>query len=129
MYDYFKEEFLQKIKEFGRQKLVYEKEALKNVTKTILGKCKQNNLENNVCKYLNKPELDFINEIRKTQSKKSLQKVFGKIENVHKRMKSIQETRKHPDIKSITKMQETINNLQFLMKQYFEKEKNGIGNK
>jgi len=129
LYDYFKEEFLQKIKEFGRQKLVYEKEALKNVTKTILGKCKKNNLENNVCKYLNKPELDFINEIRKTQSKKSLQKIFGKIENVHKRMKSIQETRKHPDIKSITKMQETINNLQFLMKQYFEKEKNGIGNK
>jgi hypothetical protein len=63
LYDYFNEQFLQKIEEFERENMVYEKEALKNVTMIILKKCEQNNVEH-VCKYLDKPELDFIDEIR-----------------------------------------------------------------
>ena len=128
MYDYFKEQFLQKKEEFGREKLIYEKEELNNVTKTIIeGKCKNKENVDNVCKYLNKPELDFIDEIRKTQSKKSFQKIFDKIQNVHNKIKYIQETRKNKDaLRSITKMQETINNLQFQLKQYFENEKDEI---
>ena len=106
----------------------YEKEVLRNVSNKVFRECENNNV-GNVCTYLNKQELGFIEEIKEKQYNKSLKKVFDKIkEDVYKRMKSIPETQKTQDIISDSKMQENINSLQLQTKQFLENEKNGIGN-
>ena len=102
MYEYFKKQFLQKTESFGRDKLVYEKEVLRNVSeKTLMGcepLCKkhcgkeklgvvQMKTVNPICEYIYKKELTFLDEIRKTQKNKCLQILFGKVVNDVRRMK------------------------------------------
>ena len=101
MYEYFKKQFLQKTESFGREKLAYEKEVLKNVSeKTLIGcktLCKKHcgkeklgvirmKTMDPICEYIYKKELAFLNEIRENQKNKCLQILFDKVVNDARRM-------------------------------------------
>merc|ERR1712110_998878 len=108
LYDYFKTKFLQKVKEFGHEKLVYEKEEMRKASERTLKRCTKQNVEPD-CEYLNKPEISFINEIRKRQHNKSLQIIFDRILNVGVKRMDLNRP----------KVQDTLSKLKTQIKRYF----------
>ena len=71
LYDYFKKEFFSKRKEFGLERLRYEKETLKNITEQTMKKC-EHDKNDEFCRYFNLPEMIFLNKIKERQSAKSV---------------------------------------------------------
>ena len=86
LYEYFKEQFLQKTAEFGHEKLAHEKKVLRNLSERTLRKCKKQNADE-VCKYFEKGEIDFLEEVRENQTNKSVQIIVDKILNEVKELK------------------------------------------
>ena len=107
LYDYFKVQFLQKTKIYGHKRLVYEKEVLRNVSENTLRNCLEKNGEKD-CEYLVKDELSFIEEIRETQTNKSVQIILNKILKEVRTMKLNE-----------SKIQKTIKELQLQIYEYF----------
>ena len=71
LYNYFKDRFVRKLDELGRQRLEYEKEVLRNLSDGTLHRCKQEPVAN-FCQYFNKGEIKFLDELRENQRNKSL---------------------------------------------------------
>ena len=71
LYNYFKDRFVTKLDKFGRQRLEYEKEVLRNLSESTLHRCKQKPVAN-FCQYFNKGEIEFLDELRENQRNKSL---------------------------------------------------------
>ena len=71
LYNYFKDRFETKLDTFGRQRLEYEKEVLRNLSDITLNMCKQEPVAS-VCQYFNKGEMKFLDELREIQRYKSL---------------------------------------------------------
>ena len=75
LYDYFKKKFLLRLEEFGRLRLEEEKRILRNFTSKIIRQCEERKPMSrpNICNYISKGEISFLEEVRNIQRKKSLQ--------------------------------------------------------
>ena len=107
LYDYFKEQFLQRTTELGQEKLAYEKEVLRNVSESTLRRCKKQKADRG-CEYFNKGEISFLDEIREQQTNKSVRRIVDNILNAVKTIKL-----------NNPKIQKTINKLQLQIKEHF----------
>ena len=72
LYNYFKDRFVRKLDELGRQRLEYEKEVLRNLSDITLNMCKQEPSADSFCQYFSKGEIKFLDELREIQRNKSL---------------------------------------------------------
>ena len=74
LYDYFKKKFLLRLEEIGRRRLEDEKRLLRNFTAKILRQCQERKPMSrpNICNYISKGEISFLEEVRNIQREKSL---------------------------------------------------------
>ena len=75
LYDYYKTQFMDRVKAFGRQELDVEKEMLRKVSLQAMNECSNSRKTSSgyFCNYYKKGELNFLDEVREIQRNKSLE--------------------------------------------------------
>ena len=75
LYDYYKTQFMDRVKAFGRPELDVEKEMLQKVSLQAMNECSISRKKSSgyFCNYYKKGELNFLDEVREIQRNKSLE--------------------------------------------------------